>query len=95
MTKRSERKTGRPVKMMKPGRPINEMVKKGSVRLCEEGLAMIKEEAAAAAAEALNKKKRKTKAARLKVETCKEGHYAVAQCVTAVLGSMAPRKRGE
>jgi hypothetical protein len=45
------------------------MVKEGPVRLYEEGLAMIKEEAAAAAAGVLNKKKRKMKAVRLKVET--------------------------
>jgi hypothetical protein len=48
-----------------------------------EGLAIIKEEAAAAAAEVLNKKKRKTKAVRLKVETCKEDHGVLPQCVSA------------
>ena len=72
-------KTGSPVKIVKPGRPVNKTVKKGPVRLCKGGLAMIKEEAKATAAEVLNKKKRKT----TKVETCKEDHGVVAQCVSA------------
>jgi transposase-like protein len=61
---------------------------------------MIKEVAAAAAAAAakvlnLNKKKRKTKAVRLKVETYKEDRITVLWLNALVLGSMAPRKRGE
>jgi hypothetical protein len=59
----------------------------------EEGPAMIKEEAAAAAAEFLNKKKRKAKAARIKVETRKEHHDVVAQCVTGSMYEAVCRSR--